>query len=92
MLTVGVIAIILLVVFGSMKIVNADRAVDYKKSFISIEVCSGDTLTSIAQQYAISEADYQTYIDEVVQINQLKDHQIHSGCYLLIPVYQKELN
>lgn len=89
MLTIGAITMILLIVLGCMKMVNADEAVEYKKSFTTIEVCSGDTLTSIAKEYAISEADYKEYIEEVVQINQLKGDVIHSGCYLMVPVYDE---
>lgn len=89
MLTLGAIVIIFLIVLGSMKMVSADEVAEYKKSFVTIEVCSGDTLTSIAQEHAISEADYEEYIEEVVQINHLKGDVIHSGCYLLIPVYDE---
>ena len=81
--------IVLFIVLGSMKIVSADKAVDYKKSFATIEVSTGDTLTSIAEEYAISEADQEEYINEVMRINQLKNEVIHSGCYLLVPVYEE---
>ena len=59
----------------------------FEKSFQAIEIQPGDTLTSIAEEYATSEAVYQDYIDEVIEINQLKDDQIHAGCYLMVPVY-----
>lgn len=87
MLTVLLILVITIVFFGGMHIVKADEAVEYEKSFVSIEIKHGDTLTSIAQEYAKSAADYNDYIDEVKNINSLKDDTIHSGCYLLIPVY-----
>lgn len=90
MLTVAVLVGITLLFFGGMKIVNADEAKEYEKSFVSIEIEHGDTLTSIAQEYAKSEADYKDYIEEVKTINSIKDDTIHSGCYLLVPVYSSK--
>ena len=87
MLTIVAILILGLSFFGGMRFVMADEAVEYEKSFISIEIEAGDTLTSIAQKYAISEAEYQDYMEEVKSINNIKDDTIHQGCYLLIPVY-----
>ena len=88
MLTVCAIFILGLTFFGGMRFVNADEAIEYEKSFVSIKIESGDTLSSIAKEYAISEAEYQEYIDEVMSINNLSDDMIHNGCYLLIPVYK----
>lgn len=90
MLTVSVLIGLILLFFGGMKIVNADEAIEYEKSFISIEIEQGDTLTSIAQEYAKSEADYKDYIEEVKCINSIKDDTIHSGCYLLVPIYSSK--
>lgn len=87
MLTIAVVLILTIIFFGGMSIVKADEAVEYEKSFISIEIENGDTLTSIAQEYAKSAADYSDYIDEVKSINSIKGDTIHTGCYLLVPVY-----
>lgn len=87
MLTVCFILIMVVTFFGGIRFVNADEAIEYEKSFISIEIEQGDTLTSIAQEYATSEAEYQDYIEEVKNINNLKNDIIHNGCYLLVPVY-----
>lgn len=87
MLSVLVIAIILFLIINSIKVAYADKAVEYEKSFVSIEIRQGDTLTSIAETYAKSEAEYQDYIEEVMSINNLKNDIIHNGCYLLVPVY-----
>lgn len=87
MLSVLVIAIILFLIINSITVAYADKAVEYEKSFVSIEIRQGDTLTSIAETYAKSEAEYQDYIEEVMSINNLKNDIIHNGCYLLVPVY-----
>lgn len=92
MLTVGLVLFLCFMVLGGMKLVKADKRIEYKKSFKSIEVMSGDTLTSIASKYAISEADYEDYIEEVKNINNLKSDTIHAGCYLMIPIYQMSYN
>ncbi len=73
--------------FGGMAFVHADEASDYEKSFITIEIQEGTTLSSIAEEYALSAADYGDYITEVKKINNLQEDTIHAGCYLLIPVY-----
>lgn len=79
--------IIIFALVNCITVAYADEAVEYEKSFISIEIEQGDTLTSIAESYAKSEAEYQDYIEEVMSINNLKDDTIHNGCYLLVPVY-----
>lgn len=85
------ICVLLIILFFSFLFgfhaVYASESVEYEKSFISIEVQTGDTLTSIASAYAISTSQYNDYISEVKQINNLKDDTIHAGCYLMIPVY-----
>lgn len=87
MLTAVITLSIFLLFFSGMNMVKADKAIEYEKSFISIEIENGDTLTSIAKEYAKSEADYQDYIEEVKCINSIKDDTIHHGCYLLVPIY-----
>ena len=67
--------------------VYANESVEYEKSFISIEIKQGDSLTSIASEYALSPSEYDEYISEVKQINNLKEDTIHAGCYLMIPIY-----
>ncbi|MDE6433983.1 MAG: LysM peptidoglycan-binding domain-containing protein [Lachnospiraceae bacterium] len=81
-----VITIILSLTIG-FRMVHANESVEYEKSFVSIEIESGDTLTSIAQAYAPSSAVYADYIVEVKNINNLQNDTIHAGCYLMIPVY-----
>lgn len=88
MLIIGLILFFSIFIIGSMSMVRADESMQYDKSFMPIEVESGDTLTSIATEYAISAAHYSDYIQEVKSINNLKDDTIKTGCYLMIPVYQ----
>lgn len=88
MLTFAVGFVLFLSVIGCVKLAQADEMKEYEKSFISIEINRGDTLTSIAKEYAKSEADYQTYIEEVRSINNLNNDMIHDGCFLLVPVYE----
>lgn len=88
MLTIGIVIFLSMFMISGMKRVFADENMQYDKSFISIEIEEGDTLTSIAKEYAISAAQYSDYIDEVKSINNLKSDMIHKGCYLMIPVYQ----
>ena len=88
MLTICVIFFFSIFVISGVRLVCANENAQYDKSFIAIEIQEGDTLTSIAREYAISAAQYPDYIDEVKCINNLKSDTIHTGCYLMIPVYQ----
>ncbi|MCM1159292.1 MAG: LysM peptidoglycan-binding domain-containing protein [Bacteroidales bacterium] len=88
MLTVLLIILLSITIIGGMNFVQANQSIEYDKSFTTIEVQYGDTLTAIAQEYAVSEAGYVDYIKEVKEINNLKDDTIHAGCYLMIPVYE----
>lgn len=88
MLTICAVLFLSLFLIGGMRLVRADKRIQYEKSFTSIEIKQGDTLTSIAAEYAVSEAKYSEYIDEVKRINHLKSDTIHAGCYLLIPRYE----
>lgn len=87
MLSTIITIVILFMIVNSITVAYADDMIEYEKSFISIEINEGDTLTSIAETYAKSEAEYQDYIEEVISINNLKNDIIHNGCYLLVPVY-----
>lgn len=88
MLTMAIILILSISIIGSVAVVKADESVQYNKSFISIEIESGDTLSSIAKEYAIMGTEYDDYIQEVRNINNLSSDTIHTGCYLMIPVYE----
>ena len=88
MLTIVVILFFSVFFIGGMRLVIANHAIEYNKSFITIEISNGDTLMSIAQEYTVSSVDYSDYVEEVKSINNLKSDTIHSGCYLLIPVYE----
>lgn len=61
------------------------------KYFTSVMVQSGDTLYSIAQEYADDHyASIDAYIEEVCLTNHLMDMDICAGDYLVIPYYSTE--
>ena len=69
--------------------VNEDVSYKY---YTSIEVSYGETLWSIADEYACAEYDsLNEYVDEVMQINHLKEDIIFAGQYLVIPYYSSVL-
>lgn len=62
------------------------------KYYTSIGIEQGDTLWDIAKEYITPEyADLQEYIDEIKELNNLGDDEIHSGQYLMIPYFAEEL-
>jgi len=62
-----------------------------QKYYTSIQLEQGDNLWSIAEKYMTDEyASVQEYINEVKQINHLKDDTIHHGKYICVPYYSYE--
>ncbi len=61
------------------------------KYFTSILIQPGDTLYSIAQQYADGHyASIYDYVEEICLTNHLLDDKIYAGNYLIIPYYSTE--
>lgn len=60
----------------------------FYKYYTSIEVSYGETLWSIADEYACAEYDsINDYVDEVMQINHLDEDTVLAGQFLIIPYY-----
>lgn len=65
-----------------------DRTTEYYKYYTSIEIQSGDTLWSIACEYA--DENFTTvpdYIDELKFMNHMSSDQITEGHYLTVAYY-----
>lgn len=61
------------------------------KYYASIQIKEGDSLWSIAAEYAPSCAmDKETYVKELKAINKLHKDTIHAGQYLTIFYYSEE--
>ena len=86
--------LILLLSFGSILSYakSSKEDVPVYKYYKSIEIKSGETICSIADQYLSDEYESkEQYMNEVIQINALKEDTIHNGQYLIIPYYSQEL-
>jgi len=62
------------------------------KYFTSIEVASGDTLWTIAQEYSDTE-NYDSideYIEEVKNMNHMSSDTLMAGQFLIVPYYSQE--
>ncbi len=69
---------------------NAAQSASYKY-YTSIEIEKGDTLWNIAEEYITPEyGSVQKYVDEIKDLNNLGDDEIHSGQYLMIPYFSSE--
>lgn len=91
---IGIAAIVLcllLIILSAILIpatVTAKRNVDREKNIISVQIESGDTLWSIAQEYITDEyRNINAYIKEIKDVNNLSSDTIHAGNYLIIPYY-----
>jgi hypothetical protein len=68
---------------------KANASTVKEKYFTCIDIQEGDTLWSIAEEYAGVEFDSkQAFIKEVERINELKGDRITSGATLVIPIYK----
>ena len=64
-----------------------------QKNYKSIVIEHGDSLWSIADEYCtVDSVDKQTYIDELMQVNNLKSENIQSGQYLIVISYETEFH
>ncbi|MCM1244217.1 MAG: LysM peptidoglycan-binding domain-containing protein [Roseburia sp.] len=63
--------------------------VDDVVAYESVLICKGDTLWSLASERLDepTNAEIQSYIEEIVSINHMSSSQIHTGNYILIPRY-----
>lgn len=89
----AILTVVVLIVIGSTVSGSAHTRTQTSedtlyKYYTSIAVTQGDTLWSIARQYASPEySSIEEYVLEVQQLNHLTDTCIHAGEYLMIPYY-----
>ncbi len=87
---IAIFIMILSIIFGS-RLTYADEQnhnMTPQKYFKSITIQTGDTLTTIAEEFMGSE--YQStsqYIQEVKSLNCMLDDDIASGDHLIVPYY-----
>ena len=95
LLAVAATLVLMIFVFSYHTLISAASSntdgVSYKY-FTSIQVEAGDTLWSIAEEYADEDhyASNKEYINEVKMMNKLRNDEIVSGQYLVIPYYSYE--
>ena len=77
---------------GIKSFAQKDNAELTYKYYTSIVVKYGDTLYSLAEEYAPEDnRNLSEYVNEVMHINHLENHVIQSGQYLIIPYYSADL-
>lgn len=71
---------------------TSDAADISYKYYKSVMIESGDTIWDYAKLYANEDYydSYDSYINEVVQINSLVGDDIQSGQYIILPYYSEE--
>ncbi|MBO5056850.1 MAG: LysM peptidoglycan-binding domain-containing protein [Lachnospiraceae bacterium] len=92
LLTIILIAGISTVFFSvKAKAQSAPEDISYKY-YKSITIEAGNTIWDFANQYADKEFydSFDSYIEEVIQINHLQDENIIAGQNIIIPYYSRE--
>lgn len=83
--------IILLTVMLSTTIFGEDSRIEKNptKTYLTIQVNANDTLWSIADEYMNDDYyDHETYINEVVSINRIKNNVIYAGSSITVPIIE----
>lgn len=91
---IAIIAVSFIILLGSSIHAFAGSTDDrpYNKYYTSITVENGDTLWSLADELISgSDADKNELIDEICQLNNLTDGEIHSGQNLMVCYYSQDL-
>ncbi len=64
----------------------------YNKYYKSVRVEAGDTLWTIADEYiADLNIDKAEYIDEICELNNICEDEIHAGDYVVVAYYSKDV-
>lgn len=87
---VGVIILTIFTLTVSASEINAvsDTSGIRYKYFTTVYVENGDTLWSIASEYATDEYDdFDMYIAEVKKLNDLKSNTLQHGSHICVPYY-----
>lgn len=86
-----ILAFIFSFAFSSGNRVSADAGdLNTMKSYESVLVREGDTISSLADSYAkeYSHLTKEDYVEAIVSLNNLSSEYIQSGSYLLMPRYR----
>ena len=87
---IGVVVLTIVTLTMSAGRINAesDLSKHTYKYFTTVYVETGDSLWSIASEYATKEySDLNVYIEEVKQLNGLKGTKLEHGTYICVPYY-----
>jgi hypothetical protein len=86
------VLLILSLLFFNMLVQADDRkeAASLYKYYTSVPIHPGDTLWDIASKYCGNADRLPEYVQELKQINHLKNDEIHAGRYLTVVYYSEE--
>jgi len=91
LIAISAILIISLIILSGTTFVafaKASKQTKPVKEYISIQVQTGDSLWSIAEEYTKDyDINIEDYINEVKSVNSLKSESIHSGQFIIVPEY-----
>lgn len=89
LLTITALITVILCTTGFVVSANSDKSfADTDSYYQSVRIDSGDTLWSIAEEYCPDKLDIYDYIDDIKDINNIKNNTIKAGEYLIVTVYK----
>ncbi|MDD3403244.1 MAG: LysM peptidoglycan-binding domain-containing protein [Hespellia sp.] len=70
---------------------DKQNSIPTETSYISIQIESGDSLWSIAEEYKPVSQSTNEYISELIRLNGLTSEDIHADQYLTVACYETTL-
>lgn len=70
---------------------HAEESVSRSKSYVSVQVCEGDSLADLADRYYTSEfKNLENLMSEIRHINNMVNDQVTPGLFVIVPCYTGE--
>lgn len=86
------LSLILAVVLVNTLIGSYNASSETIKTYMDIQVQSGDTLWSIAETYMPADMDLRHAVYKLCLINDIENNYIYAGQIIQVPVYQQTFN
>jgi len=79
------LCIILMLLFASMFIIVVNAKSTSNEILVPVYVNQGDSLWQLSSQYSDDKSDIRSYIDRVMELNNLADANIQPGDLIMFP-------
>ncbi|MBR1572637.1 MAG: LysM peptidoglycan-binding domain-containing protein [Lachnospiraceae bacterium] len=90
---IATIVAVITVCFSISTVGKAQQQHELLSYYESVQIQPGDTLSSLAQKYYINDiGDFNKYVNEIRELNNISGDDIHAGEYVTIKYYETASN